>query len=350
MSRRLIKIGDHPVGDHKRVFIIAEAGVNHNGRLHLAKQLVEKAKAAGADAVKFQTFNTEELVSLEAPKADYQKRAVPGKSQFEMLEQLKLSEAEFEELFDYCKKQKIIFLSTPFDLKSAEFLDKLGVAAFKIGSGDLTYVSLLEQIARYQKPIILSTGMATIREVKEAVKIIYAAGNKRLILMHCTSNYPAQYKDVNLRAMVSLKKQLGVPAGYSDHTEGIEIPIAAVCLGACVIEKHLTLDKNLRGPDHAASLNPVEFARMVRSIRHVELSMGDGIKKINPSEIPMRKVARRSIVAAEHIPQGVKITPAMLAIKRPGTGIEPKWINRLTGRKTKVVVRKDQIFSWDFVR
>ncbi|MEW6680128.1 MAG: N-acetylneuraminate synthase family protein, partial [bacterium] len=227
MKKKRINIAGRIIGDEQPVFIIAEAGVNHNGSLKLAKRLVDAAKVAGADAIKFQTFKADELVIPNAPKAEYQKKTTSGKSQYEMLKELELSENEFKELFDYCQEKKIIFMSTPFDFRSAEFLYKLGIPAFKIGSGDLTNPPLLIQVAKYRKPIILSTGMSTLAEVKEAVKAIYSTGNKKLILLHCTSNYPTKYEDVNLKAMVTLKDEFNVPIGYSDHTEGIEVAVAA---------------------------------------------------------------------------------------------------------------------------
>jgi len=346
MEEKRIKIGKRFVGEGCPSLIIAEAGVNHNGSLKLAKKMIDAAKMAGAGAIKFQTFITEELVTQDAPKANYQKKATGSKSQYEMLKKLELSERDFKELFNYCKRRGIMFLSTPFDSKSAEFLLKLGVPAFKIGSGDLTNIPLLLQVAGYKRPIILSTGMATLTEIKEAVKTIYSTGNKNLILLHCTSNYPTKYKEVNLRAMEALKKRFNVPIGYSDHTEGIEVAIAAVGMGACVVEKHFTLDRSLPGPDHKASLEPDEFAKMVRSIRNIELAMGDGIKRPQRSELEIKKVARKSIVAARDIQAGEIITKDMLAVKRPGTGIEPKFFSQIIGKRTKVALSKDQVLTW----
>jgi len=264
----------------------------------------------------------------------------------EMAKRLQLPLEDFRELKNYARKCGILFLSTPFDPLSAEFLFELGVPAFKIGSGDLTNIPLLLQVAKYKRPIILSTGMATLTEVEEAVKTIYSTGNKNLILLHCTSNYPTKYKEVNLRAMEALKKRFNVPIGYSDHTEGIEVAIAAVGMGACVVEKHFTLDRSLPGPDHKASLEPDEFAKMVRSIRNIELAMGDGIKRPQRSELEIKKVARKSLVAAREIQAGEIITKDMLAVKRPGAGIEPKFLNKLIGKRTKVALSKDQVLTW----
>lgn len=346
MLKRTISIGKRKIGDNSCCFIIAEAGVNHNGSLELAKKMVDVAKSAGADAVKFQTFKTEEFVTLNAPRAHYQKKTVPGKSQFEMLKSLELSEPEFRKLYSYCNKKNIIFLSTPFDFKSADFLYKLGISAFKISSGDLTNIPLLLQIAKYKKPIILSTGMATLREVEEAVEVIYSSGNRELILLHCTSNYPTEYEDVNLRAMATLRKKFNLPIGYSDHTKGIEVAIAAVAMGACLIEKHFTLDRNLLGPDHNASVEPGELKKLIFAIRNIEMAKGTAQKKPQKSEYEMRKIIRRSIVASCDIPKGTRLTLKMLALKRPGTGIKIRFWNKLLGKKTKVNIKKDQLLSW----
>jgi len=333
-----------------KTFIIAEAGVNHNGSLKTAKKLVDAAKAAGADAIKFQTFKAEALATRSAPKAKYQKISAKKESQLEMLKKLELSEAEFKELFKYCKQKGIIFLSTPFDEESAEFLNQLGVSKFKIGSGDVTNVPLLKRIAGYKKPIILSTGMSTLKEVREAVRVIYSAGNKKVSLLHCTSNYPARYGDVNLKAMETLREIFKVPVGYSDHTLGIEMAVAAVAMGARVIEKHFTLNNNFKGPDHKVSLEPKEFKQMVQAIRKTETAMGDGIKRPRGSELEVAKVARKSIVAACNIPEGVIITKAMLTVKRPGTGLKPRFLNKVIGRKAKFDIPKDELLSWSAIQ
>jgi len=346
MKNLQIKIGNRIIGDDHPVFIIAEAGVNNNGKIELAKKMIDVAKRAGADAVKFQTFRTENFVIQNAPKAIYQKKITKGKSQFEMLKKLELSFDEFNKLFNYCKMKKIIFLSTPFDMQSAEFLHKLGVAAFKIGSGDLTNIPLLLQIAKYGKPIILSTGMSTMAEIKDAVKAIYSAKNKKLILLQCTSSYPAEFNDVNLSAMNTLRKKLNVSVGYSDHTKGIEISTAAVAMGATVIEKHFTLGKNQEGPDHKISLIPNELKDLINSIRNVEKAFGDGMKQMVKSEREIRRIARKSIVASCDIPKGMIIEECMLAIKRPGIGIEPKYFKRLIGKKAKRIIKKNQVFTW----
>ena len=346
MQKNIIKMGNKKVGDNQPVFIIAEAGVNHNGSLKFAKKMIDAAKESGADAIKFQTYKTEELVIENAPMAVYQKRTAFGKSQFQMLKQLELSEADFRELFNYCKKKKIIFLSTPFDLQSADFLFKLGVLAFKISSGDLTNIPLLNHIAKYGKPMIISTGMSTLAEVRDAVRAVNSTGNKKLILLHCTSNYPTMFEDVNSKAIVTLRKVFNVPVGYSDHTEGIEVCMSAVTMGACIIEKHVTLNKNLLGPDHKASLDLEELKKMVQCIRNIEKARGSGVKEPRKSEIEIKKIVRKSITARTYIPKGVKITFDMLTIKRPGTGIRPKYLLEIVGKKAKTNINNDSILTW----
>ena len=340
-----IRISKKIAGEAYPSFIIAEAGVNHNGRLELAKKLIDAAKSAGVDAVKFQTYKTEALVSAYAPKAEYQKRKNIEKTQFEMLKSLELSESQFLHLFNYCKRKKIVFLSTPFDSESAGFLYRLGVPAFKIGSGDLNNIPLLVQISKYKKPIILSTGMSTLQEVKEAVEVVYSAGNKKLILLHCTSNYPTKINDVNLRAMHTLENKFNVPVGYSDHTEGILIPVIAVAMGACIIEKHFTLDRNLPGPDHRTSLEPDELRVMVRAIRDTEKALGSRIKNPTKEEEEIKKAARKSVVALVDISKDTPITKEMLILKRPGTGLAPKYLNKIIGEKPKKDIKKDSLIS-----
>lgn len=350
MKGSSIKIKNRMIGQSQPVFIIAEAGVNHNGKLDLAKKMVDKAKWAGADAVKFQTYKTEALVTETAPKAEYQQKTVPDKSQYEMLKQLELSETEFRSLFDYCEANKIIFLSTPFDFQSAEFLNELDVPAFKIGSGDLNNIPLISAVASHGKPVILSAGMSTLKEVRESVEAVYSVGNKQLILLHCTSNYPTRYEDVNLRAIGTLRREFDTPIGYSDHTFGIEVSVAAVAIGACVIEKHFTLDRNLPGPDHKSSLEPDKFGQMVKAIRNVEKALGSAEKKTVHLEEEVKKVARKSLVAAVDIPKGTVLTEEALAIKRPGTGIEPKYLLSLIGKRTKRTLKKNQLIDWDLLK
>jgi len=341
-----IKIGNKIIREGNPCFIIAEAGVNHNGDIKLAKKLVDVAKEAGADAVKFQTFKAENVVTENAAMASYQKRNIKKKeTQQEMLKEIELDYKDFIRLKKYCDKKKIIFLSTPHSEDAIDFLEDL-VPVYKVGSGDLTNLPFLEKIAKKKKPIILSTGMATLSEVKEAVRTIKRAKNNKIILLHCTTNYPCSLEEVNLRAMLTLKKEFNLPVGYSDHTLGILVPVMAVTMGARVLEKHFTLDKHLPGPDHKASLEPDELKEMIKTIRNVEKTLGNGIKKPTRSEEKIKKVARKSIVAKVDIPKGVKITKDMLDIKRPGTGIEPKYLKKIIGRITKKDIFKDEVIYW----
>jgi len=343
-----IRILDQVLGEGEPCFIIAEAGVNHNGNINLAKKLIDVAKESEANAVKFQTFRTEYMVSIKAEKAPYQKETTSSEeSQFEMLKKLELSGSQFEELFDYANKKGIIFLSSPFDEPSADLLDELGVPAFKIASGEITNTPFVRYIAKKGKPIILSTGMSTLGEIKEAVKAIRTEGIKDIVLLHCVSAYPAKIEDANLRAIQTLMKAFRLPVGFSDHTIGITVPIAAVALGAVVLEKHFTLDKNLPGPDHKASLEPQELKRMVEVVRQVEKALGNGIKKPTEQEEKIKKVVRRSIVATLDIRKGTIITPKMIAIKRPGTGIEPKHADRIMGSIAKSFIKRDELLTMD---
>ena len=346
MKMKTFKIAGKLVGEGAPCFIIAEAGVNHNGDIKLARKLIDVAAKAGADAVKFQTFQAEELVTESAEKADYQKETTGSdESQFEMLKKLELSDRNYKELFTYYQKKGIIFLSTPFDQGSADFLDKLGLPALKIPSGEITNFPLLKHIAGKRKPVILSTGMSTLDEVGEAVEVLRKAGAAEIVLLHCVSCYPASIEDTNLRAMETLSRTFKLPVGLSDHTIGIHIPIAAVALGACIIEKHFTLDKNLPGPDHRASLEPDELREMVSAIRDIERAFGNGIKRPTAGEKETKKAARRSLVAEINIPAGSVITGDMLGIKRPGTGLEPKLINLVIGKKAKKSIARGEIIT-----
>ena len=350
MSRQLIDIAGRKVGPGQPCFIIAEAGVNHNGSLELAHQLVDVAIQAGADAVKFQTFNAERLVSPDAPKAEYQKRTTDvAESQYDMLRRLELSPKMHLDLMAYCDERGILFMSSPFDEDSADLLDSLGLAVFKIPSGEVTNLPFLAHVARKGKPMIVSTGMAYLSEVEAAVRTIEGTGNREFILLHCVSNYPADPADVNLRAMGTMSAAFGVPVGYSDHTPGIEAPMAAVALGACVIEKHLTLDRNLPGPDHRASLEPGEFTAMVRGIRIVEAALGHGRKDPASSEANTASVARKSLVAATDIPAGTVLTKQLIAIKRPGTGLPPVMLPYLIGRTLRIPVSAGQLLQLEMV-
>lgn len=329
-------IEEHTIGLGCPCFIIAEAGVNHNGDLKMAEALIEAAASAGADAVKFQTFKTEHLVTSHAPKATYQQHTTDAsESQFDMLKRLELSEEAHHILLPCCRERGVIFISTPFEEHSADFLATLGVSAFKIPSGEITNLPFLTHIAHKKKPLIMSTGMAKLGEVEMAVETVLAAGNNRLALLHCVSNYPADPADTNLRAMATMATAFGCPVGYSDHTEGIEIAMAAVSLGACIIEKHFTLDRTLPGPDHKASLEPDELKKMVQGIRKIEQALGNGQKKAAISEMNSAQVIRKSLVAAQNIPTGAVLSEAMIAIKRPGTGLPPTLRPYLVGRTAR---------------
>lgn len=316
-------------------YVIAEIGVNHNGSVALARKLIDAAADAGADAVKFQTFDAADLVSATAPKAEYQARNMgeEGGSQFEMLRALELSDEQFAELLAYCNERGIDFLSTPFGPRQADFLAELGVHAFKIGSGDLTYHDFLAGIARKGLPIILSTGMSTLAEVGEALAVIQEAGDAPVALLHCVSNYPAEPASCNLAAMATMRQAFGLPVGWSDHTLGPAIGLAAVGLGARIIEKHITLDVTMEGPDHAASMEPEAFTEFVQGIRAVESAIGDGIKRPVAAELPTAAVARRSIVAVRDLPAGSLIGAEDVAVLRPGTGLAPSMLDVVVGAR-----------------
>jgi N,N'-diacetyllegionaminate synthase len=308
------------------VYIIAEAGVNHNGRISLAYKLVDVAVEAGADAVKFQTFKAEKVISKFAEKADYQKETTEkNESMLEMAEKLELSRIDHEKLNVYCQKKGIEFLSTPFDLESIDLLMELGLKTIKIASGEITNLPYLRKIGGLGKKVIMSSGMANLLDVEKAFDTLIEFGTSKeeITILHCTTEYPAPFEDVNLKAMQTMHNEFSVNVGYSDHTLGVEIPIAAVALGAKVIEKHITLDKKMVGPDHRASLEPQELKAMVTAIRNIEKAMGDGFKQPSPSEIKNISVARKSIVAKMSIKKGELLTEENLTVKRPGTGISP---------------------------
>jgi N,N'-diacetyllegionaminate synthase len=318
----------------KKIFIIAEAGVNHNGNVDLAKKLINIASEAGADAVKFQTFRTENVVSKNAQKAEYQKETTgSNESQFDMIKKLELDVETHKELIAYCHEKKIMFLSTPFDLDSVDLLNNLGLEIFKIPSGEITNLPYLRKIARLNKKIILSTGMATLDEVGDALNILISSGTAKenITVLHANTQYPTPMNDVNLNAMITIKNTFDIAYGYSDHTLGIEVDIAAAAMGASVIEKHFTLDKNMEGPDHKASLEPDELCAMVKAIRNIELALGDGIKQPTPSETPNIEVARKSIMANCEIKKGEIFTENNLAAKRPASGISPMQWDELIG-------------------
>jgi len=330
----------------EEVCIIAEAGVNHNGSLETALKLCNAARAAGASAIKFQTFKTEKNITKWAEMADYQKTNMKAQeSQFEMSKKLELGDAAFKKIKKHCDKIGIEFLSTPDEDESLRFLLKLGVKKVKIGSAEITNIPYLRVVGRSRKDIILSTGMSEMREVKAAYKELLSSGARSVTLLHCTTEYPCPPEDVNLRAMDTLRKVFKTKVGYSDHTLGIEVSVAAVARGACIIEKHLTLDRGMTGPDHAASLDPEEFAQMVKGIRTILLALGSYEKKAAPSEKKNIPIVRRSIVAACHINKNEIFTEDNLATKRPGTGISPARWNAIVGRKAKKDFKEDDLIS-----
>lgn len=332
-------LGGRAVGSGHPCFIIAEAGVNHNGDPELARELVRVAARAGADAVKFQTFRADRLATADAPKAGYQRAAgSPTESQQEMLRRLELSDDAHRELKELCAELGILFLSSPFDEECADFLGRLGVAALKVPSGEITNTPFLEHLARLGLPLVVSTGMADLEEVRGALAAVARGGDVPVALLQCVSNYPAPPAGCNLRAMATMQREFGVPVGFSDHTLGTDVALAAVALGACIIEKHFTLDCRMPGPDHRASLEPDQLARFVASIRAVEASLGDGVKAPLPSEAETAAVARKSIVAACDIPAGATIVAGMLACRRPGTGLAPGRLGSLLGRRAAVPI------------
>ncbi|MDD5530153.1 MAG: N-acetylneuraminate synthase [bacterium] len=330
-------------------FIIAEAGVNHNGSIKTAKEMIDVAVEAGVDAVKFQTFKTELLVSKYAQKAKYQKETTnKGETQFEMIKKLELNKEFHKELIKYCNNKKIIFLSSPFDMESINLLIVLGLQIFKIPSGEITNLPYLRKIGSLNKKVIISTGMANMSEIKNALNILIKAGTKKenITILHCNTEYPTPMEDVNLRAMLTIKEIFKVNIGYSDHTLGIEIPITAVALGASVIEKHFTLDKNMEGPDHKASLEPSELEAMVKAIRNVEKALGTGIKKPSNSEIKNMDIVRKSIVALGNIRKGEVFTENNLIAKRTGShGISPMKWDKVIGKKAKRRFREDEVIE-----
>lgn len=328
------------------VYIIAEAGDNHNGNFELAKKLVDVAVMAGADCVKFQTFITEEVISKRAKMAEYQKENTgKDESQFEMVKKLELPFDDFERLNYYCNEKNIQFLSTPFDIPSVEFLDKLNLPFWKVPSGEVTNLPYLLAIAKTQKPVIMSTGMCEISEIEMAVKALQDNGTPKITLLHCNTEYPTPFEDVNLNAMITLKEKFDVDVGYSDHTLGIEVPIAAVGLCASVIEKHFTLDKNMQGPDHKASLEPKELIAMVKAIRNIEKAMGNGVKRPSASEQKNIDIARKSIVARCKIKKGEQFTQRNLTTKRPGYGISPMSWFQVMGLTAKRDYDEDELIE-----
>ena len=327
----------------KKVFIIAEAGVNHNGSLELAKKLVDKALEAGVDCIKFQTFKSENLVSMSAQMAEYQKENLgKDESQYKMLKELEISFEEFKELKEYCKEKNIMFLSTPFDLESCDFLNDLDMKIFKIPSGEITNLPYLRKINSFGKKVILSTGMANLNEIQDALNVLKDC---EVSLLHCTTEYPCPYDNVNLNAIDTLRKEFKLEVGYSDHTQRIEVPIAAVAKGATIIEKHFTLDRNMEGPDHKASLEPNELKQMVTSIRNIEKAFGNGIKEPQESEKKNIEIARKSIVAKINIKKGEIFTEHNITTKRPGSGISPMKWDCIIGKTATKDYQEDELIS-----
>ena len=331
------------------VLIIAEAGVNHNGDIKLAKKLVDMAAKAGADIVKFQTFKAKNIASKKAVKAEYQKKTTGKKeSLFEMLKKLELTKKDHEKLIIYCNERSIKFLSTPFDSDSILLLKSLGIKVGKIPSGEITNLPYLQKMAVTFDELIVSTGMSNLDEVETSLNILIEAGAKKekITLLHCTTEYPTPMEDVNLKAMLTMQKKFGVQVGYSDHTAGIEVAVAAVALGASVIEKHFTLDRNMKGPDHKASLEPRELKTMITAIRNIEKALGDGIKRPSLSEQKNMEAARKSLVAARDMEAGHRIEQEDINIKRPGNGISPLFINDIKGKKLIKAVKEDELFTF----
>lgn len=347
-KRRIkINIGTKKVGENEPVFIIAEIGSNHDGKLSQAKKLIQAAAGAGVDAVKFQSFKAETL--LNKLKLDSSGKWIKNRA-FEKLKELEFPKAWHLKLKKFAEKKGVIFLSTPFDEERADLLNRIGVKAFKIASGDLTSHPFLRYIARFKKPIILSTGMATLQEVKEAVRVVQEEGNNQIVLLHCVSVYPPQFSDANVRAMVEMRKKLNLPVGYSDHTPGAVVPLAAVTLGACVIEKHITFDRSLKGPDHPFAMTVEEFAALVLNIRDLGQALGNGKKQPVPSEIPERIWARRGIYATKDIPKGTVISKGMLKIVRPCLGIQSKETEKVLGKTSKIKLRADYPLRWEHLQ
>ena len=330
-----------------KTFIIAEAGVNHNGSIEMAKRLIDVAAVAGVDYVKFQTFKAEKLVTKDAKQAEYQQRNAADDSQYTMLKKLELSEAQHEELITYCMQKGVRFLSTAFDLESIEYLHSLHLGLWKIPSGEITNYPYLKKIAQYGEPVIMSTGMCSMDDVEQALNVLLKNGltKEQITLLHCNTEYPTPMQDVNLKAMLQLRDEFVVRVGYSDHTKGIEVPIAAVALGAEVIEKHFTLDRTLPGPDHKASLEPNELKAMVDAIRNIEQALGDGQKHVSVSEEKNMAIARKSIVAARDIKRGEFLTEDNLTTKRPGSGISPMRWEEVIGTCAKRDFKADELIE-----
>jgi len=345
-----VKIGNKFVGEGEPVFIVAEAGSNHDGKLEQAKQLIDVAANSGADAIKFQTFLADKIVAKTGPKAGYMKKISEKESMYEIFKQIELPREWHRELAEYASKKSLIFLSSPFDEEAVDLLDELGVPAFKVASGEITNFPLIKYMARKGKPLIVSTGAATMNEVEEAVSVIRKTRNKKIVLLHCVANYPAAPEDANLLAMNALKQKFRLPVGYSDHTLEIAAPLAAVALGAVMIEKHFTLSRKLPGPDHFYAIEPNELKVMVDSIRAVEKMRGKPIKKPAKAELEIRKLARRSIFAKVDIPAGATIKKEMLVILRPAVGLAPKYFGKIIGKRAKADIKQYEPITWNKIK
>ena len=330
------------------ILIIAEAGVNHNGDINLAKKLIDAAVEAGADLIKFQTFKANNLTTKNAPKSQYQNKTTSeNETQYEMLKNLELTKETHNKLIDYCNEKKIGFFSSGFDIESIDFLNSLGLKMFKIPSGEITNLPYLRHVGSFGKPVILSSGMSTLKEIKEALEVLEFSGvsKDKITVLHCNTEYPTPLEDVNLRAMITIRDSLGVNIGYSDHTSGIEVSIAAAAIGAKVIEKHFTIDRELPGPDHKASLEPLELKQMIRSIRNIEIALGNIEKKPSPSELKNIPIARKSIVAKKKILVGEVLTINNITVKRPGNGISPMDWDKVLGQVAKKNFLKDELIT-----
>jgi len=347
--REKIKIGDRWVGEGELCFIIAEAGANHDKKLRQAKELINVAANAGADAVKFQVYSAETLYSKKTPQFSYLRELDTGKSTYEVIRENELPREWLDELAKYCQSKGIIFIATPFDREAVDQLYEIGVPTYKWASFEMVDLPLLKYAAGKGKPMFLSTGMCNLADIQEAVDTVHSTGNEDIVLLHCTSLYPTLPNEVNLRMMDTIRNVFHLPVGLSDHTLGTAIPIAAVARGACVIEKHFTLNRKLKGPDHPFAVEPDELKQMVKAIREVEESLGSPIKKMIPEEEEMARLGRRSIIAKVDIPKGTELTEDMLIIKRPGYGIKPKFLGIIIGREVKKDIEKDDIITWEMI-
>ena len=343
--KKEVKINKKLIGASNPTYIIAEIGANHNCNLDTAKNLINKALEAGVDAVKFQTYKADTLYSKKTPRF-----SKDDMDPYDLIKKHELPPEWHKILFDYTNDKKLDFISSPFDYESVDLLEKIGVPCYKIASFEITDLEFLKYIANKKKPVIISTGLADIEEINDALKAVRSAGNDDIILLHCNSLYPSPYDIVNLKAIQTMQNIYRIPIGFSDHTLGIHIPIAAVTLGACIIEKHFTLDRNMIGPDHSFALEPRELKKMVTNIRELQKAMGNGIKKRSNLEEEMYEKGRRSIIAAKNIPQDAKITRDMIVVKRPGYGIKPKFINKLIGKKTKRNIKAEEWITWNDIK